>query len=348
MAAAHILVVDDDRQTLEMMGMLLKRLGYEVSEANDGQQALAHAAANTPDLIVLDLMMPGIDGYTVARRLRAQAATAHTPIIMFTAKGMVDDMAAGFEAGVDDYLTKPIDPAEMSEHIALALARHGEAKDAALAVGRVVACIGATAGAGLTAVCVNTAAALAEAGHTALVAGVGAAGQELQPFAAGGAALHPVDAPGLTAELARAALAQTDGGVNLLWVAGVPDESTAAACAPLADVTLLVMETVPDEPAPAIAAQADRVLLVAEPTRPSLLAAYHTVTDLRRSGSVPLSVALVATHGEATVNTQVVQQGLGADHLEWFEIAAAPTSDLSGVFRRFASVLWEQVQAARG
>ena len=171
MAAAHILVVDDDQQTLEMVGMLLKRLGYQVSEANDGQQALAHAAANTPDLIVLDLMMPGIDGYTVARRLRAQAATAHTPIIMFTAKGMVDDMAAGFEAGVDDYLTKPIDPAEMSEHIALALARHSGAGDAAQTAGRMVACIGATADVVLAAVCVNTAAAMAGAGHTALVAG---------------------------------------------------------------------------------------------------------------------------------------------------------------------------------
>ncbi|MBM4421835.1 MAG: response regulator [Chloroflexi bacterium] len=103
-------IVDDDLDTLKLVGLILQRQGYEIVAANSGSQGLAKAAAEHPNLILLDVMMPDMEGYEVARRLRADADLSRTPIIMFTVKTMVDDKVAGFEAGVDDYMTKPHTP----------------------------------------------------------------------------------------------------------------------------------------------------------------------------------------------------------------------------------------------
>ena len=99
-----ILVVDDDIDTLRLVGLMLQRQGYQVVAASNGNQALIMAQSENPDLVLLDVMMPDMDGYEVARRLRANPSTNSTPIIMFTAKSQVDDKIMGFESGVDDYL----------------------------------------------------------------------------------------------------------------------------------------------------------------------------------------------------------------------------------------------------
>ncbi len=118
-----ILLVDDDLDTLRLVGLMLQRQGYEVRAANSGVQALAMIQNDLPDLILLDVMMPEMDGYEVARRLRTDARTADIPIIMFTAKSQVDDKVAGFEAGADDYLTKPTQPRELFAHMRAVLSR---------------------------------------------------------------------------------------------------------------------------------------------------------------------------------------------------------------------------------
>jgi len=118
-----ILVVDDDVDTVRLVGLMLQRQGYQIVAANSGAQALAMAPNEIPDLIILDVMMPDMDGYEVTRRLRAMPTTKNTPIIMFTAKSMVDDKVTGFEAGVDDYLTKPTQPRELIAHVKAILAR---------------------------------------------------------------------------------------------------------------------------------------------------------------------------------------------------------------------------------
>ena len=112
--AEKILIVDDDIDSLKLIGLMLQRQGYEISAASAGGQAINKAAAENPDLIILDVMMPDMDGYEVCRRLRADTTTQHIPIIMFTAKTLVDDKVSGFEAGADDYLTKPTHPAELA------------------------------------------------------------------------------------------------------------------------------------------------------------------------------------------------------------------------------------------
>ena len=159
--AEKILIVDDDVDSLKLIGMMLQRQGYEIVAASNGQQALARAHADQPELIILDVMMPDMDGYEVCRRLRHNSATQAIPIIMFTAKTLVDDKVAGFEAGADDYLTKPTHPAELASRVKAVLARsaaqHHPSGDQALTLGF----LGAKGGVGITTLAVNVAAALA-------------------------------------------------------------------------------------------------------------------------------------------------------------------------------------------
>lgn len=105
MVAPRILVVDDDAKVLSLMRRGLAFAGYTVDLAPDGEQALAMARAHLPDLVVLDVMLPGIDGLEVCRRLRA--GEPNLPVLMLTAKDRVPDRVAGLDAGADDYLVKP-------------------------------------------------------------------------------------------------------------------------------------------------------------------------------------------------------------------------------------------------
>jgi pilus assembly protein CpaE len=129
--AEKILLIDDDLDTLRLVGLMLQRQGYEVRAANSGVQALAMVQSELPDMILLDVMMPDMDGYEVARRLRSDARTADIPIIMFTAKSQIDDKVAGFEAGADDYLTKPTQPRELFAHMRAVLSRASKSRQAA-------------------------------------------------------------------------------------------------------------------------------------------------------------------------------------------------------------------------
>ncbi|HLI95831.1 MAG TPA: response regulator [Candidatus Baltobacteraceae bacterium] len=109
----RILVVDDDRNLRKIIQTNLELAGYDVTTAANGEEALRILDAMQPDLIVLDVMMPMMDGYEVARRVRRHPSNAHVPIIMLTAKSEVEDKLAGFEAGADDYITKPFGPQEL-------------------------------------------------------------------------------------------------------------------------------------------------------------------------------------------------------------------------------------------
>ena len=128
--AEKILIVDDDVDTLRLVGLMLERQGYEIRTASNGAQALVSAKAEHPDLIVLDIMMPDMDGFEVTRRLRADPGTAGIPIAMFTAKGQLEDKVAGYDAGVDEYLTKPIHPAELNARIKALMTRSTKPKPA--------------------------------------------------------------------------------------------------------------------------------------------------------------------------------------------------------------------------
>lgn len=164
--AEKILIVDDDLDTLRLVGLMLQRQGYQISAASNGSQGLAKAFDERPDLILLDVMMPDMDGYEVTRRLRNNPATVSIPILMFTAKTQLDDKVVGFEVGADDYLTKPTHPTELQAHVKALLARAvpkdgGQIKTALHEhLGYVIGVLSARGGLGVSTLSANLAAAL--------------------------------------------------------------------------------------------------------------------------------------------------------------------------------------------
>ena len=121
--APKLLIVDDEADTLRLVSLMLDRQGYEILTAKDGKTALEIVTNEKPDLILLDVMMPDIDGVEVAKILRGNPETESIPIIMFTAKSRVEDKITGLEAGADVYLTKPTQPRELFAQVKAVLSR---------------------------------------------------------------------------------------------------------------------------------------------------------------------------------------------------------------------------------
>ena len=118
-----ILIADDDPDILALVSFRLERAGYEVVQARNGEEAVQLALARRPDLAVIDVMMPRIDGYEATRQLRQQEETSRMPIILLTARVQEEDIARGFDAGADDYVRKPFSPQELGSRVQAALGR---------------------------------------------------------------------------------------------------------------------------------------------------------------------------------------------------------------------------------
>ncbi|HXG85859.1 MAG TPA: response regulator transcription factor [Pyrinomonadaceae bacterium] len=119
----RLLVVDDEPNLLRAVEAVLRGEGFEITTARSGREALVAVAGSLPDLIVSDVRMPGMDGFQLARKLRASAQSALVPIVFLTAKDETEDRIEGFESGVDVYLTKPFEPDELVAVIKSVLAR---------------------------------------------------------------------------------------------------------------------------------------------------------------------------------------------------------------------------------
>jgi len=135
-ARETVLVVDDEEDILELVKYNLEKEGYTVVGVTTGEDALAAARRKVPDVLVLDLMLPGVDGLEVCRRLKADETTRHIPIIMLTAKGSEADIVTGLELGAADYVTKPFSPRVLTARLKAVLRRDTEAaeEDAAVRV----------------------------------------------------------------------------------------------------------------------------------------------------------------------------------------------------------------------
>ncbi len=131
MAKGKVLVVDDEVYIVHILDFSLRMEGYEVVTALDGEQALEKVKSERPDLIVLDIMMPKLDGYDTCKRLKASQDTRDIPVILLSAKGRNVDQRMGFEAGADDYITKPFSPRKLVEKINSILAQPTRRQDAA-------------------------------------------------------------------------------------------------------------------------------------------------------------------------------------------------------------------------
>ncbi len=118
-----VLAADDDEDILELITFRLERSGYTVVQARDGEEAWNLAQAQPPDLAVLDVMMPKLDGFELTRRMRAKPETERVPIILLTARAQDADVQQGFDAGADDYLRKPFSPQELRARVQAILGR---------------------------------------------------------------------------------------------------------------------------------------------------------------------------------------------------------------------------------
>jgi diguanylate cyclase (GGDEF)-like protein len=125
----RVLVADDDPDILTVVKINLELDGFELDTAVDGEDALQRATANPPNVIILDIMMPRMDGLTALHRLRSQASTASIPIILLTARGLPEDRVRGLELGADDYITKPFDITELAARVRAVLRRTQAARD---------------------------------------------------------------------------------------------------------------------------------------------------------------------------------------------------------------------------
>jgi sigma-B regulation protein RsbU (phosphoserine phosphatase) len=125
---ARILVVDDEIDISTILTLALRRAGYEVTTAADGLEAIAEIHRQTPDLILLDVMMPRADGLETLRRIREHGPSAHVPVIMLTARAALADKMHGFERGADDYVAKPFEPAEVLARVRVLLRRSADTR----------------------------------------------------------------------------------------------------------------------------------------------------------------------------------------------------------------------------
>lgn len=129
MAKSHVLVVEDDKSLADVLVYNLEQAGYQVSLARDGQDGLRQAEVKIPDLVLLDLMLPVIDGLEVCRRLRASAVTRDMLIVMLTAKSEESDQIVGFSLGADDYVSKPFSIRVLLERVKALLRRRDDRSD---------------------------------------------------------------------------------------------------------------------------------------------------------------------------------------------------------------------------
>jgi pilus assembly protein CpaE len=231
--AAKILVVDDDPNVQRLLQYTLKQEGYEVVVAADGAEGFRLWGAEAPDLILLDVMLPKLDGYQVATKIRTEeGTTGHVPIIMLTAEREVEQKVRGLRAGADDYLIKPFHPAELMARIKSLLARFAphETLVGRPPLGRVLALYGAKGGVGTTTIAINAAIALhRELGRkVALVDGNLQFGDHRVFLDLGldkKSIVDLVSAPSIDQDLVRQVMVKHDSGIDLLLAPPSPESA---------------------------------------------------------------------------------------------------------------------------
>ena len=323
--ADKILIVDDDLESLKLIGLMLQRRGYQITAAQGGAQALAKAEAEQPDLIILDVMMPDVDGYEVTRRMRANTKTAHIPIIMFTAKTLVGDKVAGFQAGADDYLTKPIHPAELSSRVEAVLLRSSRTRTEAVARphARIIGCMGVKGGVGTTTLCVNLAVAIAQnaqapsrrlaladlhasAGDVALQLGITRSGGlptllMRQPEEITTRLVEPALVGHVSG--ARILLAPTDQRAEVKVISAAHTEAIVRQLASLSDVVMLDLGSRLDEGVQAAVRLCARVVVAMEPQRTAVMLAQSLAAHLEKIGVGPDKVIAVVVNRSASASS---------------------------------------------
>ncbi|MFN7209648.1 MAG: response regulator [Aggregatilineales bacterium] len=331
--AEKILIVDDDIDSLKLIGLMLQRQGYEVVAASHGGQAIARAAAELPDLIILDVMMPDLDGYEICRRLRANPTTQRIPIIMFTAKTLIDDKVQGFEAGADDYLAKPTHPAELASRVKALLLRSAAQRRTTSEGGSLIAFIGAKGGVGTTTLAANIAAVMQQKATCILAdfrLGQSSLGLVLKaPRAVGMVNLLRQAPTEISPRAVEAELVAHESGLRLLLSSARPKDSLLnvnldSAVAILKSLRGLARHCVVDlgggltRLSARLVREVDQVVLVTESNRIALHMARELVGELESYGLGRGRLSIVVVNrapSQAHVTWQEAEQALGHEIL---------------------------------
>lgn len=329
--SAKILIVDDDPELLRLIGFALHRAGYRTIAAVNAEEALKKVSSEEPDLVILDVMLPGVSGIDICRQLRSQAPTQVLPIIMLSARVQVNEKIEGLEAGADDYLTKPINPKEMVARVASLLQRTERLRSAPLPPpGTLIAVLGAKGGVGVTTIALNLAVALSHGGAT--IAAV-----ELHPHY-GTFAVHLGNVPPESLEeLAAMPASDVDeravrnrliadaGGIDVLYgpfnnqarvdISPEQVEALIGALKKLADIVVLDL---PNDLSPATEAAlrlSDQVLHVTRPEEDSLASGRKRL-DMIKSWGIGRGMidTIVVNHVPLAmgINIQKAEQQLGS------------------------------------
>ena len=332
--AEKVLIVDDDINALKLIGYALQREGYEIIAAQSGQEALAKAQEEEPQLVLLDIMMPGMDGYEVCRRLRATPKISHVPVIMLTAKGQVEDKVAGFEAGADDYLTKPVVPTELTARVRALLLR---STYAAPAKAKSIALVGAKGGVGVTTLAVNLAITLAQMDKDVILL-------DLQPYSGAVAlqlGLSPVDtiadllereAATLSQSVVEISLTKHPSGIKVLPAARGPQSIRGEMTPPHLEAILSHLETAAQylildmgfqlsPPAQQVLRKCSQVILVTEPDRIALTLAQRALDRLQALHVESSRIGIVVvnrTRSASTPTRSTIESNLGSELLSLF------------------------------
>ncbi len=332
--AEKILIVDDDLETLRLVGLMLQRQGYQVISARNGNEGVSQANKEHPDLIVLDVMMPDMDGYQVAQQLRASSETADIPILMFTAKSQVDDKVAGYESGADDYLTKPVHPAELIAHIKALLSRTRiRAAQSVQKSATIIGLLAAKGGMGVSTLALNLAVAYHQRTRKEVIAAELRAGQgtwagELNfPNAEGLHNLLGMRSGEVTRSAVEKELVLTTYGIRLLLAnSRSKDFNTLQNALPQLEAVLQQLATLgkvvfldignPFIPGfERILAQCDELILVAEPQPYSLRRTNQLMDELNEYGfgkSKLLNVVIVnRVRADLQLSAMQIQEMLG-------------------------------------
>jgi CheY-like chemotaxis protein len=352
--AEKILIVDDDIDSLKLIGLMLQRHGYEVIAANAGTQALSKAVSEKPNLIILDVMMPDMDGYEVTRRLRSDATTQDIPIIMFTAKTLIEDKVVGFEAGADDYLTKPTHPAELASRVKAILARNTGQPEAenvtADAPRHVIGVMGVKGGVGTTTMAVNLGAALLQDGADPIVAdfclGSGSMGLYLgHGQVTGMANILSKPANEINARSIEGQLTRHQSGLRLLLSSSRPKEAllsyTAESALSLVNTLKIIGNPVVLDlgsrmtiAISRMARELDQLLLVIEPNRAAVTMARELAQTFE-SDKVSRNKISVAVMNRSQSNHQT----------PWQEIEQALGQELKGIISAAPDLSFQAMEA---
>jgi len=304
--ANKILIVDDDPLAAKLMKLALTAEGYQVSTAPTAMEGLRMAQAERPDLILLDIMMPDMDGLQMCRVLRSQVVTADVPIIFLTGKTQVDDRIAGLRAGADDYISKPADPREVVVRVQAVLTR--AQRTIAVKQGRVVAVIGAKGGVGTSTIAVNLAVALTRRQTSALLLDLrpngGTIAWQLKLTARASLAdLVGVPPDQIGSRIVEKALVSHSSGLRVLLspppssgLVELPAEAVSSvvrASAPLADVVLMDLPHINSLATQAALKASDMTLLVLAPESLMVACAEQTLSLLESAGVTKEAVAIV-------------------------------------------------------